>query len=88
MPTYSIVGPDGRTYSIDGPEGATREQVIRAIQARIGRIPAPYEPTETLVLPEPTRAPREEGFFENVVKGFASGAVSTGELAPLCVAAF
>jgi len=79
MPTYSIVGPDGRTYSIDGPEGATREQVIRAIQTRMGDRPIPSRPTE---------APQEEaGFFENIGKGFASGAVSTGELASLGAAA-
>ncbi len=37
MPLYSIEGPDGNTYSIEGPEGATREQVIQAIKARMGR---------------------------------------------------
>ena len=37
MPLYSIQGPDGKTYSIDGPEGATREQVIDAIQNRMGQ---------------------------------------------------
>ena len=37
MPLYSIKGPDGNTYQIEGPEGATREQVIDAIQAKIGQ---------------------------------------------------
>jgi hypothetical protein len=36
MVTYEIDGPDGRTYEIDGPEGATREQIIAAIQSKIG----------------------------------------------------
>ncbi len=37
MPVYEIAGPDGKIYSIEGPEGATREEVIRAIQARMAR---------------------------------------------------
>jgi hypothetical protein len=79
MPTYSIVGPDGKTYSIDGPEGATRQQVVQAVKARMGDMPIPSEPTV---------APQEEaGFLENIGKGFASGAVSTGELASLGAAA-
>jgi hypothetical protein len=80
MPTYSIVGPDGKTYSIDGPEGATRQQVIQAVKARMDSDPS--------IPAEPTVAPQEEaGFLENIGKGFASGAVSTGELASLGAAA-
>ena len=41
MPTYSIQGPDGKTYSIDGPPNATREQIIRAIQAKLQQQPKP-----------------------------------------------
>ncbi len=35
MPTYNITGPDGKNYSIDGPAGATKEQVVRAIMAKM-----------------------------------------------------
>jgi len=80
MPTYSIVGPDGKTYSVDGPEGATRQQVIQAVKARMDSDPS--------IPAEPTVAPQEEaGFIENVLTGFGTGAVSTGELASLGAAA-
>jgi hypothetical protein len=36
MPRYKVTMPDGRTYSIEGPAGASKEQVIAAIQRRIG----------------------------------------------------
>ena len=38
MPTYTVTAPDGKDYSIDGPEGASREEVITAIQSRMGEI--------------------------------------------------
>ena len=56
MPLYSIKGPDGNTYQIEGPEGATREQVIDAIQAKIGQ--------QTLA------APAEEGILASGIGGF------------------
>lgn len=40
MPIYSIDGPGGKTYEIEGPPGATREQVIAAIQRRMGPMPS------------------------------------------------
>jgi hypothetical protein len=36
MPRYKVTMPNGKSYSIDGPAGATKEQVIAAIQRRIG----------------------------------------------------
>ena len=57
MPTYSIDGPEGQTYSIDGPEGATREQVIAAIQEKIGSLPDPIT--------------RQSTFGEEVERGVA-----------------
>jgi hypothetical protein len=53
MAQYSITGPDGRLYSIDGPEGATREQVIRAIQAKMGQPQATLAPAAPPVAPAP-----------------------------------
>lgn len=35
MPTYSIQAPNGKTYTIDGPEGASREDVVRAVMAKL-----------------------------------------------------
>lgn len=52
MARYSITGPDGRLYSIDGPEGASREQVIRAIQARMAEPTQP--PPEEVATPQLT----------------------------------
>ncbi len=36
MPRYKVTMPDGKTYSIEGPAGASKEQVIAAVQRRIG----------------------------------------------------
>ena len=60
MPLYSIQGPDGRTYSIEGPPGATREQVIRAIQARM------QEPAQAITAP-PAPQPEESGIFRQAL---------------------
>lgn len=60
MPLYSIQGPDGKTYSIEGPPGATREQVIRAIQARMQDTP------QTVTAP-PIPQPEQSGFFRQIL---------------------
>ena len=53
-------------------------ELQRALQGGMGDMPIPSKPV----------APQEEaGFLENIGKGFASGAVSTGELASLGAAA-
>ena len=57
MPTYSVRGPDGYTYSIDGPEGASRDEVIAAIQQRLG---------------EQQKAPEEAGFFNTAMESAKS----------------
>jgi len=36
MPRYVVTMPDGKKYAINGPEGATKQQVIAAIQRRLG----------------------------------------------------
>lgn len=87
MPLYSIKGPDGKVYEIEGPEGATREQVIRAIQARMETQPtASYDPAEDIVkVGEAMQrtSPEESGFIENVMSGIGVGAVNTFELGAL-----
>jgi hypothetical protein len=60
MPLYSIQGPDGKTYSIEGPPGATREQVIRAIQARM------QESAQTITAP-PAPQPEESGILRQAL---------------------
>ena len=71
MPLYSIKGPDGNTYQIEGPEGATREQIIDAIQYKLGRQAKPA------VKPETTFGGNVREFF----KGLAPGAVGLVESA-------
>lgn len=71
MPLYSIKGPDGNTYQIEGPEGATREQIIDAIQYKLGRQAKPA------VKPETTFGGNVKEFF----KGLAPGAVGLVESA-------
>ena len=44
MVTYEIQGPDGKTYEIDGPEGASKEQIVSAIQAKLGAVNKQEEP--------------------------------------------
>jgi hypothetical protein len=50
MVTYEIKGPDGKIYEIDGPEGASKEQIVAAIQAKLGaksqEEQKPVKPTE------------------------------------------
>ncbi len=88
MPLYSIQGPDGRTYELEGPEGATREQVIAAIQAQMqgqsdelgsslgSQLASTYKGID--------RSSSEEStFIENILSGFGSGVVNTGEMAAL-----
>ena len=71
MPLYSIKGPDGNTYQIEGPEGATREQIIDAIQYKLGRQAKPA------AKPETTFGGNVKEFF----KGLAPGAVGLVESA-------
>ena len=85
MPIYSIAGPEGKTYRIEGPEGATRDQVVKAIKARM-------QVEEDVARQERMRQPisppqGESGFFENVATGFGAGAVNMGELTSLGAAA-
>ena len=90
MPLYSIQGPDGRTYEIEGPAGATREQVIAAIQAQLRQNRRSSPSIKELVDAEVAAAmavgqssPKDAGFFENIISGFGSGLVGTGEMAAL-----
>ncbi len=88
MPLYSIQGPDGRTYELEGPEGATREQVIAAIQAQMqgqsdelgsslgSQLASTYKGIDR-------SSSEESGFIENILSGFGSGVVNTGEMAAL-----
>ena len=50
MVTYEIKGPGGKIYEIDGPEGASKEQIVAAIQAKLGaksqEEQKPVKPTE------------------------------------------
>jgi len=71
MPLYSIKGPDGNTYQIEGPEGATREQIIDAIQYKLGQQAKPA------AKPETTFGGNVREFF----KGLAPGAVGLVESA-------
>lgn len=71
MPLYSIKGPDGNTYQIEGPEGATREQIIDAIQYKLGQQAKPA------AKPETTFGGNVKEFF----KGLAPGAVGLVESA-------
>jgi len=72
MPLYSIKGPDGNTYQIEGPEGATREQIIDAIQYKLGARAKPQAPK-----PETTFGGNVREFF----KGLAPGAIGLVESA-------
>ena len=88
MPLYSIQGPDGRTYELEGPEGATRDQVIAAIQAQMqgqsdelgsslgSQLASTYRGIDR-------SSSEESGFIENILSGFGSGVVNTGEMAAL-----
>jgi hypothetical protein len=69
MPLYSIKGPDGNTYQIEGPEGATREQIIDAIQYKLGRQAKPAVKPETTV----------GGGIKELFKGLAPGAINLAE---------
>jgi hypothetical protein len=40
MPRYKVTMPDGKSYSIEGPAGASKDQVIAAVQKRIGAVAA------------------------------------------------
>ena len=71
MPLYSIKGPDGNTYQIEGPEGATREQIIDAIQYKLGRQAKPAAKPETTF----------GGSVKEFFKGLAPGAVGLVESA-------
>jgi hypothetical protein len=71
MPLYSIKGPDGNTYQIEGPEGATREQIIDAIQYKLGQQAKPA------AKPETTFGGNVKEFF----KGLAPGAIGLVESA-------
>lgn len=71
MPLYSIKGPDGNTYQIEGPEGATREQIIDAIQYKLGQQAKPS------AKPETTFGGNVKEFF----KGLAPGAIGLVESA-------
>ena len=66
MPRYKVTMPDGRTYSIEGPAGASKEQVIAAVQRRIGAT----EEAETSLRGEIKEA------FKGVVPG-AAGLLET-----------
>jgi hypothetical protein len=90
MALYSIQGPDGSTYRIEGPEGATKEQVVRAIQRRLKDVIIPYQKEkqrETSLELARILSRKDEGFFDNISKGFVSGAVGVGESAALGAAA-
>jgi len=88
MPLYSIQGPDGRTYELEGPEGATREQVIAAIQAQMQGQSDELSSSLGSQLASTYRgidrsSSEESGFIGNIMSGFGSGVVNTGEMAAL-----
>lgn len=88
MPLYSIQGPDGKTYELEGPKGATREQVIAAIQAQMqgqrGGLGSSIGSQLASTYRGIDRSSSEEsGFIENILSGFGSGVVNTGEMAAL-----
>lgn len=73
MPRYVVTMPDGKKYAINGPEGATKEQVIAAVQRRIG---AEEQGDTTL-----------RGEIREAVKGIVPGAAGLLETAATGAAA-
>ena len=73
MPRYVVTMPDGKKYAINGPAGASKEQVIAAVQRRIG---AGEEKDTTL-----------GGELKEAVKGFIPGAAGLLETAATGAAA-
>jgi hypothetical protein len=86
MPLYQITGPDGNLYEIEGPEGATRQQVIAAVQKRMGsqeeadvesRLQQLRAEREELLKPKPTIG----GNVKEAFKGLVPGAIGLAETA-------
>jgi len=73
MPLYIITGPDGVEYEIEGPAGASKEQVIKAVQAKLRPEPE---------LPDYPVAPEKAGLLRRVGDvgvGLAQGVVGLPE---------
>lgn len=82
MPRYRVTMPDGRTYSIDGPAGASKDQVIAAVQRRIGAA-APAETTLGGEIKEAAKGliPGAAGLLETAATGAAALLPEEQELA-------
>jgi len=93
MRMYSGVGPDGKEYEIAGPEGISQEQVDAEIARQIGVVEREAfdsslsESQQALIdAMFPEAAPKEAGFFENVLTGLGAGATGLYESAALGIA--
>lgn len=91
MVTYEIQGPDGNVYQIDGPEGARKEDIIRAIQARLQKDKYAKMQAEIDALRQPLPTPPVEptigGQVKEAFKGIVPGAIGLAETAGAGLAA-
>ena len=83
MRIYRVQGPDGKIYKLEGPEGASKEQVMAALEAKLGGLPITPDRTATEALTTGVKRGWEQfkSTMGDIIPAMAAKAIGADEYA-------